>query len=243
MSCLNNQYLCPKGQNVCGAGSCYDPSSYSCTNGQIGQKSSSSGGSTKSPSSNTSANCGSGTLACGSKCYDPSAYHCDSGVIAQGPGWQSTLPVAPILSTSTKTLGTGTRKITLINNCRAPVWPGLLAKQSPLPGHGGFGLSPSQRVTLQVADNWEAARIWARTDCRVAGGRVVCLTGQCGSKENGYGVECKGAGGQAPATLAEFTLKGWGGSDYYDISNVDGHNVGISIRPTGGKRVGGTLDA
>jgi hypothetical protein len=48
---------------------------------------------------------------------------------------------------------------------------------------------------------------------------------------NGFGVECKGIGGQPPATIAEFTLNGWGGSDYYDLSNVDGYSIGMTIKP------------
>ncbi|KAJ3043334.1 hypothetical protein HDV00_005337 [Rhizophlyctis rosea] len=256
MTCFDSKYLCPKGNGVCGAGACYDPKSYACSSGKVVQIAASASGSTggvssannkattsTSTSSTSSGSCGAGLVSCAGSCLDPANYHCDSGVVAQGPSWSSSLPAASILPSSTQTLGSGTRKITLINNCANPVWPGLLAQQQPLPGNGGFGLAKGQRVTLLVPNDWQAARIWGRTDCRVAaGGKVVCLTGHCGTKENGYGVECKGVGGQAPATLAEFTLAGWGGSDYYDISNVDGHNIGISIKPLGGTKVGGTLD-
>ena len=38
---------------------------------------------------------------------------------------------------------------------------------------------------------------------------------------NNFSVACGGIGGQAPVSLAEFTLGGWQGLDYYDISNVD----------------------
>ena len=38
-------------------------------------------------------------------------------------------------------------------------------------------------------------------------------------------------GGQPPATLAEFTLNGWGNQDYYDVSLVDGYNLQMSIHP------------
>jgi hypothetical protein len=46
---------------------------------------------------------------------------------------------------------------------------------------------------------------------------------------------CNGIGGQPPATLAEFTLGGWGGSDFYDLSNVDGNTVSMTIRPIPGQ--------
>ena len=59
--------------------------------------------------------------------------------------------------------------------------------------------------------------------------------GDCGAPVNGFGVGCNGIGGQPPATIAEFTLDGWGGSDYYDLSNVDGHTVGMTIRPIPGQ--------
>lgn len=45
--------------------------------------------------------------------------------------------------------------------------------------------------------------------------------------------QCNNAGGAPPVTLAEFTLQGDGGKDFYDVSNVDGFNVPISITPLG----------
>jgi hypothetical protein len=43
-------------------------------------------------------------------------------------------------------------------------------------------------------------------------------------------LQCNGAGGVPPATLAEITLKGDGGKDFYDISLVDGFNVPVQVR-------------
>lgn len=63
----------------------------------------------------------------------------------------------------------------------------------------------------------------------------ISSAGDCGAQANGFGMPCNGIGGQPPATLAEFTLNGWGGSDYYDLSNVDGHTIGMSIRPIPGQ--------
>ncbi|GKB53159.1 thaumatin-like protein 1, partial [Tanacetum coccineum] len=39
------------------------------------------------------------------------------------------------------------------------------------------------------------------------------------------------SGKNHPATLAEFTIGGSGGKDFYDVSNVDGFNLPVSIVP------------
>uniref|UniRef100_A0A2N9FHQ7 Thaumatin-like protein n=1 Tax=Fagus sylvatica TaxID=28930 RepID=A0A2N9FHQ7_FAGSY len=57
-------------------------------------------------------------------------------------------------------------------------------------------------------------------------GKGTCLTGDCGGN-----LECSGAGGAPPSTLAEFTLDS--PVDYYDISLVDGYNMPVSIIPLG----------
>nr|GEX93977.1 hypothetical protein [Tanacetum cinerariifolium] len=54
--------------------------------------------------------------------------------------------------------------------------------------------------------------------------------GDCGSGQ----VACNGAGAKPPATLAEFTIGGSGGKDFYDVSLVDGFNLPVSIVPNGG---------
>ncbi|KAI9303733.1 thaumatin, partial [Cunninghamella echinulata] len=51
------------------------------------------------------------------------------------------------------------------------------------------------------------------------------------------GVACTIAGASEavpPASLAEFTFRGWGGIDYYDISLVDGFNLPLKITPING---------
>nr|CAI5847120.1 unnamed protein product [Callosobruchus analis] len=74
-------------------------------------------------------------------------------------------------------------------------------------------------------ENW-AGRFWGRTWCNP--GSQHCLTGDCGNR-----LECAGAGGVPPATLAEITLKGDAGQDFYDISLVDGYNIQMSMTPIG----------
>lgn len=48
------------------------------------------------------------------------------------------------------------------------------------------------------------------------------------------GSNCKIAGGDNPASLAEFTFRGSGGNDFYDLSFVDGFNLPIKISPIDG---------
>lgn len=58
-------------------------------------------------------------------------------------------------------------------------------------------------------------------------GKGTCATADCGGV-----LQCNGAGGIPPASLAEFTLDS--PMDFYDISLVDGFNVPISVYPSGG---------
>ncbi|CAG9840622.1 unnamed protein product [Diabrotica balteata] len=113
-----------------------------------------------------------------------------------------------------------------------PVWVGIQGN----PGHphlegGGFKLAQGQSRTIGAPDNW-AGRFWGRTWCD--DGSNHCLTGDCGNR-----VQCNGAGGVPPASLAEITMKGAGGLDFYDISFVDGYNIAISFEPVGGQGDGG----
>jgi hypothetical protein len=123
-------------------------------------------------------------------------------------------------------------EIRLHNNCPFTVWPGIQGN----PGHGqpeggGFALASQQTHVLNVASNW-AGRFWGRTEC---GANGHCVTGDCGNK-----IQCNGAGGVPPVSLAEITFAGAGGLDFYDVSLVDGYNLPVSMVPTGGfKKTGG----
>ncbi|XP_027366403.1 thaumatin-like protein 1b [Abrus precatorius] len=120
-------------------------------------------------------------------------------------------------------------KVTLTNKCQFTVWPAsLTADQKPQLSKTGFELGPGATDSVDVPSPW-TGRFWARTGCS-NNGRFTCATGDCGSGQ----VECNGAGGNPPATLAEFTLAPNGGQDFYDVSNVDGFNMRMSITPQGG---------
>ncbi|PWA55024.1 Thaumatin [Artemisia annua] len=119
----------------------------------------------------------------------------------------------------------------IINKCRHTIWPGILTgADRPVLNPTGFMLKSGQSRTLRVPVSW-SGRLWGRTDCGVDGsGRLVCVTADCGSGK----VACEGRGAEPPATLAEFTLNGDQGLDFYDVSLVDGYNLPMLVIPRGG---------
>ncbi|KAF3529976.1 hypothetical protein DY000_02036459 [Brassica cretica] len=128
--------------------------------------------------------------------------------------------------------GVSSTTFTVVNQCSYTVWPGLLsgAGTAPLPTTG-FSLNPTETRVIQIPAAW-SGRIWGRTLCTqdATTGKFTCVTGDCGSSA----VECSGSGAAPPATLAEFTLNGAGGLDFYDVSLVDGYNIPMAIVPQGG---------
>ncbi|GCE07870.1 hypothetical protein KDAU_51990 [Dictyobacter aurantiacus] len=107
------------------------------------------------------------------------------------------------------------------------IWVGALGNS--IPANGGWAMAPGSTSSVTVADNWQG-RFWGRTYCNFdSAGVGNCETGDCGGV-----LQCNGAGGVPPASLAEFNLGGAGGTDYYDVSFVDGFNVPITITPVGG---------
>ncbi|CAN7065034.1 unnamed protein product [Brassica oleracea var. botrytis] len=128
---------------------------------------------------------------------------------------------------------TGTESTSFImeNKCEYTVWPGLLSNAGvpPLPTTG-FVLQKGEQRTITAPASW-GGRFWGRTLCSTdTAGKFTCATGDCGSGT----LECSGSGATPPATLAEFTLDGSGGLDFYDVSLVDGYNVPMLVVPQGG---------
>ena len=116
---------------------------------------------------------------------------------------------------------------TLHNSCPYIIWAGIQSSAGhDMIGNGGFQLNPGQSTEIQAPTNW-SGRFWPRRDCSFdQTGRGTCQTGDCGGVLN-----CVGAGGSPPVTLAEFTLNS--PVDYYNVSLVDGYNVPMSIVPVG----------
>lgn len=124
----------------------------------------------------------------------------------------------------------------IVNKCRRTIWPGILTgADSPILYPTGFVLKSGKSKTLTVPDSW-SGRIWARTHCSndPSTGKFTCGTADCGSGK----LQCAGSGAIPPATLAEFTLNGDQGLDFYDVSLVDGYNLPMLIVARGGTRGG-----
>ncbi|EEE64517.1 hypothetical protein OsJ_19368 [Oryza sativa Japonica Group] len=106
----------------------------------------------------------------------------------------------------------GTTVFTMRNNCTYTVWATTLSRNTAVAiGAGGFELSPGANVSFLAPDGW-SGRLWARTDCATSGtASLACATGDFGGA-----VSCS-LGGAPPVTLAEFTLGGGDGKDFYDM--------------------------
>ncbi|KAJ7553998.1 hypothetical protein O6H91_06G122900 [Diphasiastrum complanatum] len=114
------------------------------------------------------------------------------------------------------------------NLCSSTVWIGSQsnAGQPVLPA-GSVALKPGAATSVSTPSGW-GGRFWGRTGCQFdSSGQGSCSTGDCGGT-----LQCTGMGGSPPATLAEFTLNGANGKDYYDVSLVDGYNLPISVAPS-----------
>ncbi|XP_038720068.1 thaumatin-like protein 1 [Tripterygium wilfordii] len=121
---------------------------------------------------------------------------------------------------------------TITNKCSYTVWPGILSNAGTAQlSSTGFAVQPGESTSLPVPTSW-SGRLWGRTFCSQDSttGKFTCLTADCGSST----IECAGGGAVPPATLAEFTLNGANGLDFYDVSLVDGYNLPMLITPLGG---------
>jgi hypothetical protein len=123
----------------------------------------------------------------------------------------------------------------IVNKCRHTIWPGILTgADRPLLTPTGFTLKSGKSRTLSVPVAW-SGRLWGRTHCAPdSAGKFTCLTADCGSGK----IECAGSGAIPPATLAEFTLNGDSGLDFYDVSLVDGYNLPMLVVTKGGRSGG-----
>ncbi|XP_024397992.1 pathogenesis-related thaumatin-like protein 3.5 isoform X1 [Physcomitrium patens] len=119
---------------------------------------------------------------------------------------------------------------TFINHCKFTVWVGVQPNGGlPLLVGGGFELAAGKQDAVTASASW-GGRFWGRTGCKFdSAGKGNCETGDCGGV-----LKCGGAGGNPPASLAEITLNGADGNDFYDISLVDGYNLPLSMAPSGG---------
>jgi len=115
-----------------------------------------------------------------------------------------------------------------VNNTNQTIWVGTdgttMANHGSWDGQLAPGSSTAVTVSTPGASQW-SGRFWGRTGCT----NSKCDTGDCGI------VVLCGTGGVPPATLAEFTLNGAQGLDYYDVSLVDGFNLPMLITSSDGE--------
>ncbi|XP_068310405.1 osmotin-like protein [Pyrus communis] len=125
--------------------------------------------------------------------------------------------------------------LTLVNNCPFPIWPAIQPNSGhPVLERGGFFLNALTHRSFPAPTQPWSGRIWARTHCTQNGPHFSCLTGDCGGR-----LECNGAGGATPSTLAQISLHHGGPADLYSygVSLVDGFNVPLTVTPHEGHGV------
>ncbi|KDP29199.1 hypothetical protein JCGZ_16588 [Jatropha curcas] len=124
---------------------------------------------------------------------------------------------------------------TITNNCPYTIWPATLTGSGTPLSSTGFELPSHASLTITALPPW-SGRVWARTGCTTdSSGKFSCATADCASGQ----VQCNGAGGIPPGSLAEFYIAPNSGKDFYDISLVDGFNLPVSVTPQGGNGVAG----
>ncbi|XP_065618824.1 thaumatin-like protein 1 [Quercus suber] len=122
-------------------------------------------------------------------------------------------------------------RITFTNNCAYTIWPGTLTSaQKPQLSTTGFELASKASSAIDVPSPWEG-RFWARAQCSTDSmGTFSCATAECSTGQ----VTCNGNSAIPPASLVEIFIAASGGMDYYDVSNVDGLNLPVSVATQGG---------
>jgi len=114
----------------------------------------------------------------------------------------------------------GAQTFTITNGCSYTVFPGIFPAVFD---NGGWSMAPGTSVSFAPGATFNG-RIWGRIGCNTAS-PAVCSTGSCG----GTGLQCAGTTGQAGTSLAEFNLNA-AGTDFYDVSYVDGFDNPIGVR-------------
>jgi hypothetical protein len=135
--------------------------------------------------------------------------------------WQSVIAVslAAIMVFAMSPAGGFAATVTVKNSCSYTIYPGIYPATY---SNGGWTMTSGSSVSFTLANGWNG-RIWGRKGCNSAS-PAVCTTGSCG----GTGLQCAGTTGVAGTSLAEFNLDA-SGTDWYDVSYVDGFDNPIGV--------------
>ena len=93
-------------------------------------------------------------------------------------------------------------------------------------------------IKIKESNGNISGRLWPMTGCNFNPSDICpsgrcCDTGSCTiSNGKDFGLQCKSTG-DAPTTVAEFTLQTGINNDFYDISLIDGFNVPVEMKPIG----------
>ena len=142
-----------------------------------------------------------------------------------------------------KSTASDVRYMLIHNSCKKDIYPQILAYDFSEPPNplfegtipSGFKLAPGEFKLLKLPRYVNSGRISARTLCTSSANSFSCITGNCPLSAAQFasskgGVLCGTTGALAPATIAEFTFDTYE-NDYYDISQVDGNNLSVTMIP------------
>jgi hypothetical protein len=105
---------------------------------------------------------------------------------------------------------------------------GVNAANFMVTANGGFALPSGASQAVPIPQSPWSGRFWGRLGCEFdPQGQGTCESGDCAG-----GVGCSGWG--KPATLAEMTIGGFMGNEFYNLSLIEGFNVTMRISPTAG---------
>lgn len=130
--------------------------------------------------------------------------------------------------------------VDVVNNCDEAVWIGLNMECNgctlPTLTDNGKVDSDSQITITFEDDSVTSGVIWPRTRCDFSehsgdGAYTCCALGDCSCEPVCQPDESIKIGPGYGFSQAEFTFNGADGSDNYDISNINGFHLPITMRP------------
>ena len=126
---------------------------------------------------------------------------------------------AAVLTVAAASSTASAQTLTVKNNCGYTVYPGLYPA---VYDNGGWSMASGASVSFGVSSTFNG-RIWGRQGCN-GSSPAACSSGSCG----GTGLQCAGTTGTVGTSLAEFNLDA-SGTDWYDVSYVDGMDTPIGV--------------